>query len=297
MSRWFRHYAGMMRDEKLVRVAVRSKQPVHLVVWVWGAILESAAEINDGGRYEFDALEAAYFLRTADDDIEAILVGLSAAEHVADGRVVKWSERQHVSDNSAERQRRYRERRADTKVHENRDSDVTRPSRDVSVTPPEAETETDSYTAETRARAIDVRMPELCAALGVTDETKTPGLLSFSEPIQWVTAGCDIDADILPALRAIAARGKTPKSWRYCSDAVFEARDRRLAPPPAVRERGGTGPPRNDLDRMNAALDSLISGQPNEPDLHLRTIDASFERRDWGGSEGAVQRHAIPARN
>lgn len=155
----------------------------------------------------------------------------------------------------------------------------------------------DNYTAETRAGAIDVRMPELCAALGVTDETKTPGLLSFSEPIQWVTAGCDIDADILPALRTIAARGKAPKSWRYCSDAVFEARDRRLAPPPAVRERGGTGPPRNDLDRMNAALDSLISGQPNEPDIHSRTIDASFERRDWRGPESAVQRPAIPARN
>lgn len=67
--------------------------------------------------------------------------------------------------------------------------------------------------------------------------------------------------------------------------------------PKSPPQRQANGPPRNDLDRMNAALDSLISGQPNEPDIHPRTIDASFERRDWRGAEGAVQRPAIPARN
>ena len=28
MSRWFRHYAGLCRDEKLVSVAIKSKQPI-----------------------------------------------------------------------------------------------------------------------------------------------------------------------------------------------------------------------------------------------------------------------------
>jgi hypothetical protein len=63
MSRWFRHYAGMMRDDKLVRVAIRSKQTIERVVWVYGAILESAAELDDEGRYDLAADEAAYFLR------------------------------------------------------------------------------------------------------------------------------------------------------------------------------------------------------------------------------------------
>jgi hypothetical protein len=36
MSRWFRHYAGMMRDDKLVRVAIRSGQTIERVVWVYG---------------------------------------------------------------------------------------------------------------------------------------------------------------------------------------------------------------------------------------------------------------------
>ena len=43
MSRWFRHYAGMMRDDKLVRAAIKSKQSIERVLWIWGAVLESAA--------------------------------------------------------------------------------------------------------------------------------------------------------------------------------------------------------------------------------------------------------------
>ncbi len=63
MSRWFRHYAGMMRDDKLVRVSIKSKQSVERVCWVWCAILESAAEIDDSGRYEIEHEEIARFLR------------------------------------------------------------------------------------------------------------------------------------------------------------------------------------------------------------------------------------------
>lgn len=127
MSRWFRHYAGMMRDEKLVRVAVKSKQPVERVVWVWGAILESAAEINDGGRYELDSGEVAYFLRADEVDICAVERGLSDAGHVAENAVVKWRDRQHESDTSAERQRRYRDRqrRENNVDNEERDGHVT----------------------------------------------------------------------------------------------------------------------------------------------------------------------------
>lgn len=64
------------------------------------------------------------------------------------------------------------------------------------------------------------------------------------------------------------------------------------------RTNRATAPPQNDMDRMNAALDSLISGKTHEPDEQYgRTIDASFERRDRGGDEGSVQRLAVPARN
>ena len=136
MSRWFRHYAGMMRDEKLVRAAIHSRQPVERVVWVWGAILESASEVNDGGRFDIDAGEAAYFLRVDEGDIRDILAALDILGRISDGSVVKWGDRQFDSDQSRERQKRYRER-----LKSSRDGGVT--SRDVDVTPQEAETETE----------------------------------------------------------------------------------------------------------------------------------------------------------
>jgi hypothetical protein len=111
MSRWFRHYAGMMRDDKLVRVAIRSKQTIERVTWVWGAILESAAEIDDGGRYDVDAAEVAYFLRTDQADVDAILEALSGAGRVADNRVVNWGNRQFQSDRSKDRVAAHRERK------------------------------------------------------------------------------------------------------------------------------------------------------------------------------------------
>lgn len=133
----------------------------------------------------------------------------------------------------------------------------------------------DNYTAGAGARSIDDRMGELYAALGVTDETKLPSLLTFSEPIQWVSAGCDIDADILPALRTIAARGKAVRSWSYCSAAVFEARDRRIAPAPPVQPQPqATAPPRKPRTVAELAIHRLETGQtthepPDEPDRRL----------------------------
>lgn len=89
MSRWFRHYAGLSRDDKLVRAAVKARQPVERAVWVFGAILESAAEVNDGGRYDFDVDEAAYFLRCEPGDLSGVLQQLIAVGYI-DGQRVAW---------------------------------------------------------------------------------------------------------------------------------------------------------------------------------------------------------------
>ena len=103
MSRWFRHYAGMMRDDKLVRIALKTKQPIERVLWVWGAILESAAEIDTFGKFDFDQAEAAYFLRVKPATIAAIVSALEAAGHIADNTVCKWKSRQFQSDKSRDR--------------------------------------------------------------------------------------------------------------------------------------------------------------------------------------------------
>jgi uncharacterized protein YdaU (DUF1376 family) len=69
-----------------------------------------------------------------------------------------------------------------------------------------------------------------------------PGFLVLADPIRWLDAGCDLEADIVPAIqRAIAAK-RTGKitSWAYFAQAVTEERDRRLTPmeAPAPRMNG-----------------------------------------------------------
>jgi hypothetical protein len=157
VSRWFRHYAGMMRDDKLVRVSIRTRQTVERVVWVYAAILESAAEIDDNGRYDFDAAEAAYFLRADEADIHAIEAGLADAGRISSGAVVKWSDRQFKSDRSASRQADYRERkrqqnRGGDGLQESGDAGVTSPSRHRDA--PDTETELETEEKKPKAKAL-----------------------------------------------------------------------------------------------------------------------------------------------
>nr|WP_281277049.1 DUF1376 domain-containing protein [Mesorhizobium loti] len=143
---------------------------------------------------------------------------------------------------------------------------------------------------------VEARRGELYAALGVTDETRSPGLLSLSDPIRWVEAGCDVDADIIPALRVIAARGKAPRSWSYCSDAVFEQRDRRIEPPPDPKSRP---PPatRGRKDGPVAALGRFMEkeherernqGEGNDPDAERVSSDDGKLRSIAGFIHAAI---------
>jgi len=136
MSRWFRHYAGMMRDDKLVRAALRSKQSIERTLWVWGAVLESAAEIDNEARYEVDPAEIAHFLRCKPAHIEAILEALKELGRIDGERVSTWSKRQFKSDRSNDRVTEYR-----AKKRAERNGDVTLQERHCNA--PETETETD----------------------------------------------------------------------------------------------------------------------------------------------------------
>lgn len=158
MSRWFRHYAGMMRDEKLVRVALQSKQTVERVLWVWGAILESASEINDAGRFDLDVSETAYFLRADEADISRILECLRELGRVHENSVAKWDTRQFKSDISTARVRDHRQQGHDNKGKlrngktGRRNGDETELKRSSNA--PETETETEKK--DTRASALNL---------------------------------------------------------------------------------------------------------------------------------------------
>lgn len=239
MSRWFRHYAGMMRDDKLVSAAIKAKQPVERVVWVWGAILESAAEIDDGGKFCLDAAEVAYFLRADEADIRIVMDALVALGRIADDRVVKWGDRQFTSDRSADRQARYRER----KRSETARSDEGKPSPSDGVTSPsrhgdapEAETETDTEAATQQPRVWPAdRLIEAASSNGGCQ----PSLVtSIGQILAYQQKGYDLDRDILPVIRAKAS--PSVGSWRYFGK-IIEANAQQQA---QIAER----PPEPDVD-------------------------------------------------
>lgn len=158
MSRWFRHYAGMMRDAKLVSAAVKSKQPIERVVWLWGAILESAAEINDNGKFALDTAEAAYFLRAEQADLDGIVECLRELGRLRDDRVAKWGDRQFQSDVSTDRVRSHRDRQRNSGNRERnwsvdrRNGDETEVKRSSNA--PETDTELEAE-KNTEAKASD----------------------------------------------------------------------------------------------------------------------------------------------
>lgn len=161
---------------------------------------------------------------------------------------------------------------------------------DVQRTFNHTDTDTDSYTADARD-PLAGRDGDMLDALGITDETKSPGLLSLSEPYRWIVGGCDIDLDILPALRSIAARGRVVKSWAYCSDAIFEARDKRLAPAPAIQSRPGNSPPTQRKPRNAgeaARLELIRRGEyPDASSYFTRPENESDRNAGFAGTDVA----------
>lgn len=94
--------------------------------------------------------------------------------------------------------------------------------------------------AEMAAAAERLRRRLLDVANGaIANEAGAAGLLITSPILAWMEAGADPDADIVPAVRAVAERTKQRgmqriRSWDYFNSAVAEAVTRRRAGLPAV---------------------------------------------------------------
>ncbi|WP_164879611.1 helix-turn-helix domain-containing protein [Afifella aestuarii] len=67
-----------------------------------------------------------------------------------------------------------------------------------------------------------------------------PHLADPAEPLRWLAAGCSLEADILPAIRAVALRRPpgSVRTWSYFAAAVTEARERRTVQVPAADGHG-----------------------------------------------------------
>lgn len=160
--KWFRHYVGMTRDDKLMAVAAKSRQPLDRVMFVWIALLESASECEDGGRYAVDAEMVAYTIRCEPSDISAIMRALEVAGRTSEGVVTHWKDRQFESDTSRDRMRRHRSRENGGGNGQKPHSDGTKKcgddtvtSQNRTVTPPETETDIPSPSGDRRPAADD----------------------------------------------------------------------------------------------------------------------------------------------
>jgi DNA-binding transcriptional ArsR family regulator len=87
-----------------------------------------------------------------------------------------------------------------------------------------------SPSGRTALDALQARLEEACGE-ALADKAVAPGLMSLAMPKSWLDAGCDLDLDVLPTLRA-RCLGRAPRAiraWSYFAVAVFEAREKRLA--------------------------------------------------------------------
>ncbi|MCM5558469.1 hypothetical protein [Pleomorphomonas sp. JP5] len=94
-----------------------------------------------------------------------------------------------------------------------------------------------------------------------------PGLIVLSEPMNWIRNGCDLQADILPTIRARCSRAgpSSIRSWSYFTEAVYQARDNRLKPAP-------------ESNRVQSFRASRSTRQPAAASPH-DAILAAFARR------------------
>ena len=138
MSRWYRAYSGIVKDDKLAEVAVIAGCSRSVAIASWHAILESAADSQDGGRFDTTPRRVAAVLGEPASAIEGVFAAMTELGMIGDGSVVAWKRRQFESDNSTERSRKHRETK--------RNGDAT--LQQQPATPPDTDTDTDTEKKE-----------------------------------------------------------------------------------------------------------------------------------------------------
>lgn len=126
--------------------------------------------------------------------------------------------------------------------------------------------------ASSMKRITDAAKPVL------RDGGMSAGLMGTSSEIaKWLQAGCDVDADVLPVIKAAVAKGAVINSWKFFSQAIVDAKASRDTPLPSAVVRGShhetdrNRPARNlsirertlaAIERGSAIADAHFAGQP-----------------------------------
>lgn len=81
-------------------------------------------------------------------------------------------------------------------------------------------------------RVLQRRLTE-AAGKNLMAECNAPGLAVMATPLRWLNGGCDLEIDVLPTVKHVAAKSRSKiVSWDYFTQAVVDARHKRLTPLP-----------------------------------------------------------------
>ncbi|POR45569.1 hypothetical protein [Bosea psychrotolerans] len=265
MSRWYRAYAGTVKDDKLAEVAVIAACSRSVAIAVWHALLESAAETDDGGRFETTPRRVAAALCEPAGTIAATFAAMAEIGMITGDAVSAWKTRQYESDRSTERSRRHREAKHRDVM---RNGQAALPGRCATLPESEAESETQDESAgaaSSAPRAPDLALDEAqrrcCEAAG------SQRLGSFAPIAEWLHRGADLERDILPVIRARPASGGRVSSWKFYGPIIAEALLKR-SPAPVSQ-----GPPKVFVVKGTAEWRERVAAghKPGMTTQHPRT--------------------------
>jgi hypothetical protein len=188
----------------------------------------------------------------------------------------------------AGRQARYRARKASQSDERDVTSvtvtDTPSPKKEIPPTPPKEKTTPSQISVSGSAR--DREFSDFWAIF-----PNRVGKRDAQRAFDGARQRADLET-ILSGVRRYAAK-TDDRPW--CNPATFLNQDRWAddpAAPIATQPRSGAPPPTH-AEQVNAALDRIINGKPNEPP----TIETGFERRDSRGAEVPLRLVASPQRN
>lgn len=224
MKLWFRVYIDLVDDPKaqmLPDALFRALINLWCLAAANGGLLPPVEEI-------------AFKLRMKPDRAYSILGELRKARLLDDSetgtRPHNWDGRQFRSDTSNERVKRHRERRRNV-------------TGNGEATPPDNRDRIQNVVVEERARDFDGELNALRSAAGPCLNPTAPALEHLAEVSRWRAGGADFNLDVLPTIAAVgkSAKRRSINSWAYFTQAIADARERRLAPMPAASPSPANG--------------------------------------------------------
>lgn len=269
MTDWFRSWHGAPTDPKWLGIAKRAGVAPGIAVAIGWALMDRASQASDRGSIAgYDADGLACFFGCEPENVEAIVTAMTDKGMIAADRFTNWERRQPKrEDDSAQRVREHRKRKAEAEQHF-----VTQ------CNAPETDTESEQKETPTGvSKKRGERLPAdfdpdigIAVAIGLTEVQARNEAVKFREwwPAQPGQRGVKLDWNL---------------TWRtWCRKALERIPQARATSPPkqTVGQQA-----RDDLKRM---------GMMNAPDDETRHHDKGDGEPGFAGS-GIARRIAIAA--